>query len=86
MPKTREQIFDLFAEKAGNMGCEIHTPEGPKPMYSIYGSGRLIYATCTRALFEQYLLTWFLAPDGLYYANEMQYESKDFTDERLILN
>lgn len=78
MPKTREQLFEEFGNKAGNMGTDIHTPDGPKPMYSIYGDGQLIYATCTRELFLAWKETWFHAPDGLYYANEGSYAAREF--------
>jgi len=86
MPKTHNQLFKLFGEKAGRSDEVIHTPDGKKPMYTIYGDGCLIYATCTAALFRAYKELWFLAPDGLYYSNKEQYnvmKSDELTTDEL---
>lgn len=70
---TSEQLFERFAQYAGYMG-EIHTPDGPQPMYKIETMTGPIYATDTGILRRAYFNSFYLAPDCRYYHTKSSYE------------
>ncbi len=78
---TEDELFKDFSSCAGNMGTDIHTRDGIKPMYSIYHNGALIYATCTRMLYEAYRDAHFKAEDGTYWLTEQKYRVSKFATD-----
>ena len=72
--KPLKELRTRFAANAGRVG-DLHTNDGVISLYSIVFDRHPIYANDTRALMDAYIGCHFLAPNGLYYHHEEQYNA-----------